>query len=481
MVELNKPVSSLAGKAKVLRPGPLAHWNTLAPELAKRGASHLLERQSWVNKALGMGLPNRQHEDWKYASTAHLAATETSEVTWAASAPLSQASTEVRARVAELRVAGMELLVFRNGQWDSELSQLSSVKFSQGEGASTLRSLSQVSELLEQVGGARDYFECLSLATSQNWFVLEVRGKPNESSPVLPVRLQILSLWDSASGGAAAPPTANSNWIGSQRWFLHVGAGAEVEVLETHSAIAVSSDKASGATPVSTDWWNSSVDCLVEKGSKLHWARVSLPNSNTTTHIGRNRIWLQSQSELHSFSYAGGAKLQRHNLDVYLMGEGARAVVDGLTLAGESQVIDHHTMIDHVVGACETKQLYKGILQGTGRAVFDGRVKIRRDAQKASSEQLNQNLLLSRSCEIDTKPQLEIDADDVKATHGSTVGRLREEELFYLRTRGISLEAATEMLSLGFAREVCDRWPGAELRPWLQKLVESEYRKQVEK
>ena len=194
-------------------------------------------------------------------------------------------------------------------------------------------------------------------------------------------------------------------------------------------------------------------------------------------HIGRSRIYLEESSHLEAFSYATGASVCRHNLEVHCVGEQAFAQVNGLTLGSGSQHHDNRTLIDHAVGHCTTTQHYKSILDGQSRAVFNGQVLIREDAQKASSEQLNNNLVLSAQAEADTKPELMIYADDVKASHGSTVGQLNSDELFYFLSRAIPREKALEMLSLGFVQDLIDRLSNEQVRSWLSAQLLAAYQK----
>jgi Fe-S cluster assembly protein SufD len=137
--------------------------------------------------------------------------------------------------------------------------------------------------------------------------------------------------------------------------------------------------------------------------------------------------------------------------------EGAECRVDGLYMIEGSQHTDTHSVIDHRQPHCTSRQLYKGILDGKSRAVFNGKVFVRHGAQQTDAQQTNKNLLLSKEAQIDTKPQLEIFADDVKCTHGAAVGQLEEDELFYLESRGINPALARNMLTYGFAEEVIEK------------------------
>jgi Fe-S cluster assembly protein SufD len=152
---------------------------------------------------------------------------------------------------------------------------------------------------------------------------------------------------------------------------------------------------------------------------------------------------------------------------------GRRAVCDlkGLYTAGDGQLMDFHLDVDHAVPECTSQEDFKGILYGKGRAVFDGRIHVAVDAQKTDAKLSNQNLLLSRDAEVDTKPQLEIYADNVKCSHGTTVGQIEPEKLFYLRSRGISAPLARRMLCLGFAGEIIGALRTEALRDHVSDLV----------
>ncbi|HEX4476765.1 MAG TPA: Fe-S cluster assembly protein SufD [Polyangiaceae bacterium] len=159
-------------------------------------------------------------------------------------------------------------------------------------------------------------------------------------------------------------------------------------------------------------------------------------------------------SRYESRVFALGGALERHYLRVLLDGDGAECSLDGLYLSGEGELVAHHTWVDHAVPGCTSRQRYKGILDGDGVAVFDGTVVVRRGAVRTAAHQENRNLLLSGNAVVHAKPHLEIDADDVKCSHGATVGRLDPNELFYLRSRGLELELARSLLTYSFAREV---------------------------
>jgi Fe-S cluster assembly protein SufD len=171
----------------------------------------------------------------------------------------------------------------------------------------------------------------------------------------------------------------------------------------------------------------------------------------------------------HSISLGGGG-LVRNDINAVLA-EGSEATVNGLYLASGSQHIDNHTMIDHAKPHGTSHELYKGILGGTSAAVFNGKIIVRPDAQKTDAKQTNRNLVLSENATIHTKPELQIHANDVRCTHGATIGQLDQEAIFYLQSRGIAKEQARDLLMHAFAREIIDRVKVGSLRARLEQIL----------
>ena len=166
-----------------------------------------------------------------------------------------------------------------------------------------------------------------------------------------------------------------------------------------------------------------------------------------------------------------GARLSRHDVRVRLAGEGAHCTVNGLNLLSGRQLGDTHSLIDHAMPHCTSAQLHKCIVDDNAHAVFNGKVRVRHDAQKTDSKQSSRNLLLSEKARVDTKPELQIDADDVKCAHGATVGQLDMDEVFYLQSRGLSQSAARSLLTFAFAAEIIDQLPVASLHNSLRQWV----------
>lgn len=188
-------------------------------------------------------------------------------------------------------------------------------------------------------------------------------------------------------------------------------------------------------------------------------------------HFANCAVSLAHASRYHSVSVALGARISRHNLGVLLAAEGAECSIDGLALVGGAQLADTHTLIDHAAPQGVSRQLHKCIVGGAARAVFNGNIMVRPGAQRTDSSQSSRNLLLSGKARVDTKPQLEIFADDVKCAHGATVGQLDVDEVFYLKSRGLSDTAARNLLTYAFGAEVIERIPVASLRKRLEQAV----------
>jgi len=181
-------------------------------------------------------------------------------------------------------------------------------------------------------------------------------------------------------------------------------------------------------------------------------------------HLGRNCNFI-------AHSIATGGRLSRNNIRTSLADEGVECVLNGLYLTRDDQLADHHMVVEHAKPHCNSHEYYNGILDGRSKGVFHGRILVQPDAQKTDAKQTNKNLLLSDEATIDTKPQLEIYADDVKCTHGATVGQLNEESIFYLRARGIGEETARRMLIHAFAGEIIDRIRFEPARQEMDKIV----------
>lgn len=207
----------------------------------------------------------------------------------------------------------------------------------------------------------------------------------------------------------------------------------------------------------------------VGSGSCVEHLRIH--HGSNDVHIGCVEVRQQRDSLVTSHMLTFGGQLVRNDLAFHLLGSGAEARLNGLYLADSEQHVDNHTTVEHAVPHCDSRETYRGILGGKASAVFNGRVHVHPDAQRTDAQQSNQNLLLTDDAIIHTKPELEIYADDVKCTHGATVGQLDREALFYLRSRGLAHDEARRMLVDSFAAEIVRRIGDEPLRDELVEAV----------
>jgi Fe-S cluster assembly protein SufD len=217
-------------------------------------------------------------------------------------------------------------------------------------------------------------------------------------------------------------------------------------------------------------WTNAVTEIVVGDGARVDYHRVQR-ESEAAYHVASTGSSQGRDSILHVHAVALGAALARHDLRAALDGPGGSCVLNGLYLLRGRQHVDHHTLIDHRQPHCESHEYFNGVLDGAARSVFTGRIIVRPGAQRTDSKQTNNNLLLSGDAHADSQPQLEIYADDVKCTHGSTLGPVDERQLFYLESRGLDGEAARRLLTYGFGAEILARIAIAPLREQLDRAV----------
>jgi Fe-S cluster assembly protein SufD len=215
---------------------------------------------------------------------------------------------------------------------------------------------------------------------------------------------------------------------------------------------------------------NAATEVFVGEASNVRHYKVQEENEKSF-HIATTTARQERNSNYASISLTIGAQLSRNNSNVILDGEGAECSLDGLYLIHGKQHSDNQTSIDHAQPHCTSHELFKGVLSGRSGAVFNGKIIVRKDAQKTNARQTNKNLLLSDGTHVNTKPQLEIRADDVKCTHGATIGQLEAEPLFYLKSRGIDDQTARRLLTYGFANQVIDPVAPERLRKLFDEIL----------
>lgn len=415
--------------------GFVENHSEFVTKATKAGARLNSLREAGIQHFNKHGFPSRRDEDWKYTSVKPV-----QDASWLpsvmSSSKLSFGGEEI---IRSFLSKDLSQIVFINGVLSEKYSNLKEI-----EKKLQFKTLVEKDDWISETQKFRDSFEALNSAFTEQGLILDVPANTSVEKPV-----QFLFFSDLGEGIAPAI---------QPRIVVRVGERSKISVVETYGGIS------------SSYFVNAVVDFDVHESASLTYLRLQL-DSNLAFNVGRTTIQLAKEAQLFSMSVSLGAKISRHNLDVLLQGSHSSAKVHGLSLVDGDRHADHHTLIDHQSPECITDQLYKSVLAGTSRSVFDGRVVIRPQSQKANSSQMNNNLLLSLQAEADSKPSLEVYADDVKATHGSTVGQMDRDEVFYLQSRGISRDRAVQMLSRGFAFDLIFQIENEAIRNYVDMWV----------
>ena len=223
---------------------------------------------------------------------------------------------------------------------------------------------------------------------------------------------------------------------------------------------------------------NAVAELAVEAGARVRHVRLQRESAEAF-HIATCAVRLERDAKYLGASVALGARISRLNLDIVQAGEGAEAEIDGLALIGGRQLADTHSLLDHTLPHGRSRQLHKCIVDGSARGVFNGKIFVRPGAQRTDSTQESRNLLLSERAQVDTKPQLEIYADDVKCAHGAAVGQLEADQVFYLKSRGLDEATARELLTFAFAAELVHRIPVPSVVRRLEQTIVRQTRKRT--
>lgn len=395
-----------------------------------------------------LGFPTTDQEEWKYTNVAPLAKAKFE-------VALKDGKSSAQIDSAQLRPftyaeAIGSRLVFINGHYSSELSSVEALP--EGVAAIEMRDAledAKYAEILrDRLARSADYnenaFTALNTAFISGGAFLFIPEGLSIGAPV-----HLLFIADVKENPLAAFP----------RVLIVAERGSSATVIESYASVR---DEAY--------FTNAVVEIKLEEGARLNYYKVQRENGKAF-HIATTQAELGRDSNFNSTTVTLGAGLSRHNINVTLDKEGAECWVDGLYIVGTGQHADTHSLIDHRKPHCTSHQLYKGILDGKSRAVFNGKVFVRPGAQQTDAMQTNKNLLLSNEARVDTKPQLEIFADDVKCAHGATVGQLEEEELFYLASRGLHPDVARNLLTYGFAEEVIEKIKIESIKAQLDEAV----------
>jgi len=430
------------------RDGWLADFDRLSAGLPAANGPWLGElRRHGIDRFADLGFPGPKNEDWKYTSVGGLL-----KVPHHPSVDLAPKAALAAARAAVEQVAAIDdgpVLAFVGGRFVADLSRLAGAD-AKGVRVASLRSLlAEDPELLAEHLGKYAHVDAHAFAALNTAFLTDgaaIFVAPGCGSNA-PIHLVFVS-------PAASDPSATH-----PRNLIVGSAGASLCVVEHY----VGEDGASNLTNAVTE---------IALGRDATCAHYKVQREAADAyHVHRIEVRQETGSSFTSHSLAFGAGWSRTEIATILGGERAECALYGLYLGSGDQHVDHHTTIDHAVARTRSRELYKGVLDERARGVFTGKVLVRRDAQQISAEQSNKNLLLSDGAVVETRPQLEIYADDVRCSHGAAIGRLDDNMLFYLRQRGIGLADARALLTYGFGSEVIETMPAGVLLPLREHLA----------
>jgi len=390
-----------------------------------------------------LGFPTTKQEEWRYTSVLPIAE-RAFELASDGAAGLSRNDVEH----SSFPVYACSLFVFVNGRFAPSLSAPRALS-----GSPYVESLASVLEhtptRLEQqlahvVPHDASAFVALNTAFLHDGALVQV---PDGLAVEAPIHLVYLSL------------PGQTPLVSHPRTLILIGRGSCATVIEDYVSV--------GTGPCFT---NAVSEVRLEANAQLDLVRLQR-EGDPAFHVSAVHAEQARDSRFIAHSLSLGGTLVRDDVVARLAGEGTDCTLDGLYIAGGQGLVDNHTLIDHARPHGRSRELYKGILSGEARGVFHGRIVVREGAAKTDAHQTNKNLLLSRNAEVDSKPQLEIAADDVKCSHGSTIGRLDEASLFYLQTRGIDAPSARRLLMRAFASEVTSRIRQEPLRDEIEEIL----------
>ncbi|MGD2119670.1 MAG: Fe-S cluster assembly protein SufD [Chromatiales bacterium] len=400
------------------------------------------QRNAAAQHISDLGLPLRKQEDWRYTSVDPLLKQQFH------ATPSQETAInpdQIRQHFLPDEIAAR--LVFVDGLFHAGLSslhadglQISSLRQAMQDGRNDL--LGGIGQLS---GQPQHVFSALNFATMYDGMLLHIAADTRLQRPI-----ELLHISTAAAQGRSI----------NSRHLIRMEKHARATLFERY--VSLEAD---------TAYFNNLVlEIELAETAGLKHERVQ-NESAQAYHLCDLFIRLHEQAHYHGVNAAVGAAWSRTFVHNRFNQPGANCELDGLYLAGDKQLVDFHLDIDHAVPGCASRENFKGILYGAGRAVFDGLIRVQEQAQKSDAHLSNNNLILSRQAEIDTKPQLEILADDVKCSHGTTVGQLDAQAMFYLRSRGLNEQQARQLLSVGFAVDVLEQLDSDSLREQLTDLI----------
>jgi Fe-S cluster assembly protein SufD len=400
-------------------------------------------RKDAIRAFAEMDFPTTKNEDWKYTNIEPILNYNF--------IPAEKKTRLNPEDISKYLIAGLKAktIVFINGQFSEKLSSLNHDIEKLGIKIDSLANMVKnipefVNKYFAKYAKLNNGFIALNTAFTKDGAFIYVPDEITVNDPV-----HILNL----NGGE------NDNLLSQPRNLIIAGKNSKVKIIESYNSLT---DK--------TNFTNVVTEVIADEGSNIDLYRIQDENLKSF-HVSLTQVEQKKRSVFAVYTMTTGGALVRNDVNSVLDDEGCETHLYGLYITDGSQHVDNHTMMDHAKPHCLSNELYKGVLNGKSRAVFNGKVLVRPDAQKTNAYQSNKNILLSPDATIDTKPQLEIFADDVKCSHGATVGQLDEESLFYLRSRGIPKDMARSILIRAFANDVFEEIKIDEVHEHLNNLI----------
>ena len=422
----------------------LSQFESFARRRADRDPSWLTEkRQAAIGRFARLGFPTTHHEAWRFTSLAPLTRTAFAH---AADLDSQPAPADLDSLAGDNSSACR--LVFLNARFSPEHSSFGDLPPGvrvQGLGRLVNGQGSSIQEALGRYAGdGEEVFAALNTAFLEDFALIHLPGNTVVEQPI---HLHFHS-------GSEGKPV-----VSYPRCLVLAGANSQARIVESYSG-----------TPDAAYFTNTVTELVAREGAVVEHYKLQ-QESLRAFHIATLQLQLGRSATVSSHSISLGGALVRNHVNAVLDGEGAEATLNGFSLTTGKQHVDNHTSIEHAKPHCNSFELYKGILDDRSSGVFNGRIIVRPHSQKTDSKQTNQNLLLSEEALVNTNPQLEIYADDVKCTHGATIGQLDPQAVFYLQSRGIGREAARQLLTFAFANDIASQIRIEPIRARLEKTL----------
>jgi len=415
----------------------ISNYKTLENELKGKNTNAVSEkRKEAIYHFEKLGFPTTKNEEWKYTNITSALKKE-----FSLNVPPSVSQADLEDFL--YKDLDAHVLVFVNGHYSKEFSKVSA------QDGLTVKPFAEADPaILEKYFSkgfsTNDAFTYLNTAFAQSGsFIKVAKGKVIDK----PIVLHFIS------------DARTLNVFSQPRNIFFAEENSQVKIIESYHTLGNNSS-----------FQNIVTEIILQRDAQVEYYKIQNESSNAY-HVGTTQVHQDGKSNFSATTISLSGSIIRNNLNIVLNSEYSEATMYGLSLINGNQHVDNHTIVDHAKPNCYSNELYKAILDDKSSGVFNGKIFVKQDAQKTNAFQSNKNILLSKDASMNTKPQLEIFADDVKCSHGATIGQLDEEPLFYLRSRGISEAKAKALLVMAFAQDIIDHIKIEPLKEALLKVI----------